>query len=133
MDPLIRAFGQQRFVDFRRPSDGARTTGKQDALVLAKNYRFAPVPIRVKVERGGEIMRDKPLHKLKADIVDYQRFSLIFLFLSAYLFLGSALPFEDKTQVQTMETFLGSLLLLGISAFFYRKMRQALEVYEKKQ
>ncbi|MGV3488138.1 MAG: YrhC family protein [Tuberibacillus sp.] len=76
-------------------------------------------------------MNDHQLKHLKLKMVDFKRFSLIFLFISAFLNIGSALPFDGKTEGKAEIMILTSFLFLFISLFFYWRMRKAKKAYEE--
>jgi len=71
------------------------------------------------------------LHKLKNKIIDYKRFSFIFLFISAFLNIGSALPFDGKTEGKAEFLLMSSFAFLIISLLFYWRLRKAKRTYEE--
>ncbi|WP_085523285.1 YrhC family protein [Tuberibacillus sp. Marseille-P3662] len=75
-------------------------------------------------------MSDNQLHQLKNKMTDYQRFSLIFLFLSAFIFVGSVIPFAGRTALKADVLALISMGCVTIALLFYWRMRKAKEAYE---
>jgi hypothetical protein len=77
------------------------------------------------------IMNERELVTLMKNVTDYKRFSFIFLFLSAFLYIGSLLPYDGKTTYNTSLVMLASFGLLLISVFFYWMMRRGQTRYNK--
>jgi hypothetical protein len=76
-------------------------------------------------------MTEKEQVTLKKNMNDFKRFSFIFLFLSAFLYIGSILPYDGKTTYNTSLVMLASFVLLLISVFFYWMMRRGQNIYNK--
>jgi hypothetical protein len=76
-------------------------------------------------------MTEKELVNLKKNMNDYKSFSFIFLFLSAFLYIGSLLPYDGKTTYNTSLVMLASFGILLISVFFYWMMRRGQNIYNK--
>ncbi|MFC4618092.1 YrhC family protein [Camelliibacillus cellulosilyticus] len=76
-------------------------------------------------------MDEQKRRALYYKIMDYKRFSFIFLCISAFLYLGSTLPFNGKTMMKTEALMLSSFALLAVSMIFYWRMRVAKADYEK--
>ncbi|WLD92177.1 YrhC family protein [Alkalihalobacillus sp. AL-G] len=59
---------------------------------------------------------------LKIKIADYKRFSFVLLGLSAFLYLGSIIPFEGKQGIDQIILLAISYSAIGVALFFYRKI-----------
>nr|WP_239541465.1 YrhC family protein [Pullulanibacillus pueri] len=71
------------------------------------------------------------MQKLKTKIIDYKRFSFIFLYLAAFLYMGSLIPFEGKTLIKSEILMGASVLLIVISIGFFILMRRASDRYHQ--
>ncbi|HET6871879.1 MAG TPA: YrhC family protein [Sporolactobacillaceae bacterium] len=78
-------------------------------------------------------MEDKQLQNLKHKILDYKRFSFIFLFIGAFINIGSALPFAGKTTGKADTLMIASFIFIIISLLFYRSLYKAKKLYEEKR
>jgi len=76
-------------------------------------------------------MKEHKLMMLKHKIIDYKRFSFIFLFISAFLNIGSALPFDGKTEGKAEFLLMTSFVFLITSLLFYWRLRKAKKRYEE--
>ncbi|GGE43147.1 hypothetical protein GCM10011391_22460 [Pullulanibacillus camelliae] len=76
-------------------------------------------------------MTDREKNALKLKVVDFRRFGFIFLFLGAFLFMGSVLPFENKTIIKADILVGASLLMLLISILFLWRMKRAAKQYDE--
>lgn len=76
-------------------------------------------------------MKEQHIQAIKHKIIDYKRFSFIFLFISAFLNIGSALPFEGKTIEKTDILLVASFVFLVIALIFYWGLRRAKRQYEE--
>ncbi|WEG14107.1 YrhC family protein [Pullulanibacillus sp. KACC 23026] len=75
-------------------------------------------------------IQEKEIEMMKKNRNDYKRFSFIFLYLSTFLYIGSLLPFDDKSTLNTSYCMLASCLLLSVSLFFYTLMRRLEKKYK---
>jgi hypothetical protein len=78
-------------------------------------------------------MEDQERQKIKHKIIDYKRFSFIFLFMGAFLNIGAALPFDGKTTGRADALMLTSFVFLIISLLFYWGLTKAKKLYEEKR
>ncbi len=62
------------------------------------------------------------INDLKIKIADYKRFSFMLLSLSAFLYIGSIIPFEGKEGMDQIVLLAVSYCSIGIALFFYRKI-----------
>jgi hypothetical protein len=67
---------------------------------------------------------------LKEQVTDYSRFSLVLLCLSAFVTIGTVIPYEGKTGNDAVILGIVSWVLIVFALFFYQKMvkiKRALE------
>ncbi|MFD2618228.1 YrhC family protein [Terrilactibacillus laevilacticus] len=62
---------------------------------------------------------------LELKVLDYQRLSFIFTFLSAFLYSGTVIPFEGKTEGKVEILMVSSLVGIILALFTYWRMRVA--------
>ncbi|MTT32472.1 hypothetical protein GMB86_10690 [Terrilactibacillus sp. BCM23-1] len=62
---------------------------------------------------------------LELKVLDYQRLSFIFTFLSTFLYSGTVIPFEGKTQGKVEILLVISLAGIILALFTYWRMRVA--------
>ncbi|TCP32301.1 YrhC-like protein [Scopulibacillus darangshiensis] len=70
-------------------------------------------------------MDEKKQKDLQVKITDNQRFSLIFMFLGAFLYIGTLVPFDGKTIFKSEVLMFSSLGAIIIALVFYQQMRKA--------
>lgn len=71
-------------------------------------------------------MNDRKRRKsLQYKIIDYRRFSFLFLFLSAFLNAGTWIPFQGKTEAKMAILSIASFLLISLAALTYWRMEAA--------
>ncbi|WP_377888381.1 YrhC family protein [Alkalihalobacillus sp. R86527] len=61
------------------------------------------------------------MKELQNKMTDYKRFAFILLSLSVFLYIGSFLPMEGKTDERVLILTGGGFLLVGIALFFYSR------------
>ncbi|WP_027724657.1 YrhC family protein [Tuberibacillus calidus] len=75
--------------------------------------------------------KDREMKQLKHKITDYKRFSFIFLFISAFLYIGSALPMDGKTAGRAEGLMIAGLVFLLVAFVFYWRLQVAKKRYEE--
>ncbi len=58
----------------------------------------------------------------KDKIADFKRFSFVLLSLSAFLYIGSIVPFDGKETADQLVLLSTSYVSIAIALFFYRKI-----------
>lgn len=76
-------------------------------------------------------MEEREQKSLRLKMLDYQRFSFIFMFLGAFLYIGTIIPFAGKTEMKTNMLTFASLAIIIVSLLFYWRMRKAKDELNK--
>ncbi len=74
--------------------------------------------------KGVGVLSKEMVKDTKDKIADFKRFSFVLLSLSAFLYIGSIIPFEGKQTLHKLILLGTSYLSLGIALVFYRKISQ---------
>lgn len=61
------------------------------------------------------------MKELQDKMTDYKRFAFVLLSLSVFLYIGSFLPMDGKSDAQALILTGGGFLLVGIALFFYSR------------
>lgn len=61
------------------------------------------------------------MKQLQDKMTDYKRFAFVLLSLSVFLYIGSFLPVQGKTDGAALILTGGGFLLVGIAIFFYSR------------
>lgn len=75
-------------------------------------------------------MGEKKLTTLKHKVIDYKNYSMVLLFMSAFLSLGSITPFDGKTVLEQVVLMWTGVVFIMTSVFFFlraRKLREQME------
>lgn len=75
-------------------------------------------------------MDEKQLTELKHKLVDYKNYSMVLLVMSAFLSVGSVIPFNGRTNLDQIVLSLAGLAFILASIFFYRKLAKIKEQIE---
>ncbi|MGM7702106.1 YrhC family protein [Pseudalkalibacillus sp. Hm43] len=73
-------------------------------------------------------MSKEMVKNLQEKIADFKRFSFVLLSLSAFLYIGSIVPFEGKETADQLMLLSASYTFLGVTILFYRRI----SVWKKK-
>ncbi|MCF6138026.1 YrhC family protein [Pseudalkalibacillus berkeleyi] len=73
-------------------------------------------------------MSKEMVRNIKDKIADFKRFSFVLLSLSAFLYIGSIVPFEGKETADQLILLSASYTSIGVALVFYRKI----SVWKKK-
>lgn len=78
-------------------------------------------------------MDEKEITALKHKMADYKNFSMVLLFMSAFLSVGSVIPFSGKTSLDQIALSLAGLAFILASIFFYRKLAKLKEQIDNEE
>ncbi|WP_349407955.1 YrhC family protein [Pseudalkalibacillus sp. SCS-8] len=67
-------------------------------------------------------MSKEMVKNIQEKIADFKRFSLVLLSLSAFLYIGSIVPFDGKEATDQLVLLSASYTLIGVAILFYRKV-----------
>ncbi|WKB36876.1 YrhC family protein [Terrilactibacillus sp. S3-3] len=71
-------------------------------------------------------MNDRDRQKnLYYKVTDYRRFSFLFLFLAVFLYAGTWIPFQGKTEAKLEILSVASFILISLAALAYWRMAKA--------
>ncbi|MBM7645845.1 hypothetical protein JOD45_002064 [Scopulibacillus daqui] len=76
-------------------------------------------------------MSERELKDLKLKVIDYRRFSFIFMILSMFLYIGTLIPFQGKTVEKTEILTCSCLGVMIIALLFFWRMQVAKKKLEK--
>ncbi|HET7657381.1 MAG TPA: YrhC family protein [Bacillales bacterium] len=69
-------------------------------------------------------MDEKNRAALKHKVVDYKNYSMVLLFMSAFLSIGSIIPFTGKTVVDQIVLMWTGVAFILMSVFFFKRMKK---------
>lgn len=68
-------------------------------------------------------MNNNTQKEISLKIVDYTRFSFVLFSLSIFLFMGTFLPIDGRTEFQMIVLYSMTYSALGFALFFYSKSK----------
>lgn len=78
-------------------------------------------------------MSEKRFKALQEKMTDFSRFSIMLVCLSAFVSIGTVIPFAGKTGRDQLTLGLLSLILIGFALFFYKQVAKIKKQLEREQ